>query len=139
MKKQELKPDLGIYFLDKYGQNIEQHFYSVKIFHIIHVAHNTYSFTSNATFDNHEFAGSFDFTTLQLHELIDQINDDQFCTSLKNKLDKEFVFPEQVDFYEHPLIADIDAKLGNPVNSLYEKFVPFLISKFRSPTQIKYK
>jgi hypothetical protein len=126
----QLKPDLGFYFQEKFGADVTQHFYSVKLFHLIHVGHNQFSFTSTATFGEIEYAVSFDFTTLQLEELLYQIEDREFSSFLNNKLNKEFTSPEQVDFYDNPLVTDIDAKLGIPVKSLYETFIPFLVIKF---------
>ncbi|NWF89930.1 MAG: hypothetical protein HXY50_10770 [Ignavibacteriaceae bacterium] len=126
----QLKPDLGFHFLEKFGADVNHHFYSVKLFHLIHVGHNQFSFTSTAKFEDIEYAVTFDFTTIQLEELLNQLENREFSSFISNKLIKEFTSPEQVDFYDNPLITDIDAKLGKPVKSLYEMFIPFIVIKF---------
>ncbi len=126
----QLKPDLGFHFLIKFGSDVSQHFYSVKMFHIIHVGHNQFSFTSNATYENLEYAATFDFTTPQLKEFLDNIDDKKFSSFLYERLNKEFTSSDQVDFYDNPITVDIDAELGNPVKSLYETFIPFIVIQF---------
>lgn len=133
----QLKPDLGSHFLEIFGADVNQHFYSVKLFHLIHVGHNQYSFTSTAAFQGTEYAATFDFSTVQLEELLNQIDDKKISSFLNAKLNKEFTSSEQVDFYDNPIVVDIDAKLGNPVKSLYETFIPFVVGKFSNIKNVK--
>lgn len=126
----QLKPDLGFHFLEKFGADVNHHFYSVKLFHLIHVGHNQFSFTSTATFEGREYAASFDFSTVQLEELLKQIEEKKFSSFLNEKLNKDFSSSQQVDFYDTPIVVDIEVKLGNPVKSLYEMFIPFIVIKF---------
>ena len=130
MNNPDLKPDLGVYLLDKFGEKSEQNFYAVKIFHLIYVDRNTFSFTSNTFIDNKEYAASFDFDTIQFERLLSQIEDQEFSSFLNSKLKKEFIAPEKVDFYNTPIVVNVVGKLGVPIKSLYETFVPIIVSKF---------
>lgn len=135
MVKSNFKADFGFYLSKKLGPNSLQHFYNVAIFHLIHVNHNMFTFTTNVIYDNEEFAASFDFTIVQFRSLIEQIENKEFAAYLDEILNTEFRKPEQVDFTENPIIAEIDAQLGKPVKSLYETFVPLIVEEFSNVRQ----
>jgi len=83
---EDFKPDLGLFFRENFCEEVSNHFYNVKIFDIIHVGHNLYSFTSNATYDNKEYAASFDFTTDKLKFIIDSLTNKSFANYLTPRL-----------------------------------------------------
>lgn len=130
MNMVNFKPDLGYYLLETYGKEINNHFYSVKLFHIIHVGKDLYSSTSNAHYDDNVYAATFDFSTDKLDQLLELIENKDFAGYLKSKLKKEFTEVDQVNFDDNPITIDITAELGTPVKSLYETFIPLIVTEF---------
>lgn len=125
-----LKPDLGLYFQKLSLDNPVLLFYKVLIFGISHVGHNLYTCNSVATYDDIEYSGSFDFNTPLLNTLLEGINDEIFNDSLIKKLFNNYTQPETTQFMDNPIQVDIKAYLGQPVKSLFETFIPFIVEEF---------
>lgn len=124
---ENFKQDFGLFFKEKFGDNATNHFYNVMIFEISLVGHNLYSFTSNVVYSGNEFAASFDFTTDKLRTIIEQLVNKEFAKFLSDSLLKPFTQPVKVDLTSTPIQLDITAVLGQPVKSLYEEFIPFIV------------
>lgn len=130
MNQNDLKPDLGLHFSEKFNNEIVHHFYAVQFIDILHVDNELYSFTAYPTIEGTDYAATFDFKIDKLNELIKQIEDDDFTSYLNSTLIKTYSGPEKAAFYEMPMFVNIEAVLGEPVKSKYETFVPFVVKKF---------
>lgn len=126
----DFKPDLGSRFEKQFGKVHNHTFYEVSIFDIIHVDTKLYSTTSYPTIDGKQFAATFDFSEDKLRKLLEQIKNDEFKNYLEEILLREFTGPKKADFTRTPILVDIKAKLGEPVQSQHEIFIPFIVDDF---------
>lgn len=129
------KPDFGLFFKEQFGDKATNHFYNVMIFEISLVGHNLYSFTSNVIYNGEEYASSFDFTTDKLKTIINQLVNKDLANFLSVTLLKPFTQPVKVDLASTPIQLDINATLGQPVKSLYEEFIPFIVEEVSNVAQ----
>lgn len=135
----DFKPDFGLFYKEMFGDNMIHNFYNVLIFDFNHVGHNSYSFTSNVTWAEQEYAATFDFAIDKLKYLIRELQDDSLTSQFKKILLKEFTQPNKVSFRDDPISVDVEAELGTPVKSLYETFIPFLVTEFSNAKILRSK
>ena len=129
-KFKNFKPDIGSFFKENFKDDIINYFYDVSIFDITYVNQNLYSFMFNYLYGDEEYAVSFDFNRDKLEYLIKTLRNRDLAKYLSSVLLKQFSKPEVVDFRDAPIKVGIKARLGHPVDSHYEQFIPFIIEEF---------
>ena len=122
------KPDFGIYIKENLSTEFYM-FYDVKIFDLAIVDHNLFSFGSVCHAFDKQFFATFDFNGDKMEELIQHINDVELLNNLQLFFDKSEI-PRSIKFENNPITVGIDARLGELVDSKYEKFIPFIVNKF---------
>lgn len=134
-KFENFKPDFGFFFKEQFGESIKYHFYSVSMFEIIHVGHNLFSFTSITTYADKEYAVTFDFTVDKLKHILNSLPNSTDAQRLSSILIKPFEQPEKVELVGNQIKVDVTATLGQPVKSLYEEFIPFIVEEISNVNQ----
>jgi len=125
----ELYPDLGFYLLKKFGQNKSHYFYDIPIKEIINMGGGNLTFTAYPSFDDNVFAASFDFSNEHFLATLICTNSKFLSDEVKRILNDPDLIPEKIIISENPIIADIKAKIGKPVQGKYEVFVPLIVEQ----------
>lgn len=123
----EICPDLGFYLLKKFGQNKPHYFYNIPIKDIINTGDGNLTFTAYPTFDNTVFAVSFDFSNQHLLATLICSGSKYLSEEVKRILNNPELIPEKIIISDTPILADIKAKIGKPVQGKYEVFVPLVV------------
>ena len=134
--QQNFKPDLGLYMQKNYSAVDSHHFYSVLISELFYVAKNLYSVNCSITLDKGEYAVSFDFNELQLFELLQNLGNEELMALILPVFGVPFTTPQKLVLEDNVIVVEVECKLGQPVKSAYEIFIPFIVDKFINPKML---
>lgn len=127
----EICPDLGAYLLNEFGNEKNHYFYQVPIDNIINTGDGILTFTAYPTYQDKVYAVSFDFTNQQLLELLKNNCPVVLTAEAERILSNKELIPERIKISDVPTLIDIKAKVGNPVQGMYEVYAPLIVDSMK--------
>jgi len=131
--QQNFKPDLGQHIKKGFGTYGTHHFYGAIIEELFYTGKNLYSFSCTMTFEEVAYAVTFDFTQMQLFELLQSLGNKELMELILPVFGAPFTEPQKLVLGDHTILTQIECTLGQPVTGAYETFIPFIVQKFLNP------
>jgi len=131
--QQNFKPDLGQHIKKGFGNYGTHHFYGAVIKELFYTDKNLYTFSCTMTFEEVTYAVTFDFTQMQLFELLQELGNEELMTLILPVFGAQFTEPQKLVLEDHTILTQIECTLGQPVTGSYETFIPFIVQKFIKP------
>lgn len=125
------KPDYGTYMRRSGYSGIDIDFHSVPVDHITFLDEDRMSLTGNVVRDSTEYALTFDIP-MRLFEEFFANAPDSLIQVLTSGLNSGHDFPVTVVFPE-PYSVGLRTHLGDPVDGVFEEFVPLVVSEVLPP------
>jgi hypothetical protein len=123
--RKEMKPDYGL-MLSRSGLGaVHQYLYGVPVTHLSASAPGLFTFLVNRLHDGIEYAVSLDFDSCCVADLLRKAEGHAAELSIKvseTPLGQTIEFPT-------PIVADIEAILGNAQRTDREQFVPLVVTR----------
>ncbi|HCY74339.1 MAG TPA: hypothetical protein DHV28_00325 [Ignavibacteriales bacterium] len=131
--QQNFKPDLGQHIKKGFGTYGTHHFYGAIIAELFYTGNNLYSFSCTMTFEEVTYAVTFDFTQMQLFELLQELGNEELITLILPVFGTAFIEPQKLILENNFISVEVECILGQPVTGAYETFIPFIVQKFLNP------
>lgn len=123
--RKDMKPDYGL-MLSRSGLGaVQQYFYGVPVTHLSASAPGLFTFLVNRMHDGIEYALSFDFNSAQVADLLRKA--EGRVAELNLKVNR--IPPGHTIEFESPIVADIEATLGELQRTEKEEFVPLIVAR----------